>query len=438
MKKLLIALGGVLVVGVLAALAVAGKGSGAGREVRSEVVARRDLVSTVTASGKIQPKRKVDISADVSGRVIQLAVEEGQWVNRGDLLLRIDASQYEAEVNQAQAAVAQNRSREAEARAQLLKAQSDARRADQLAQGRDLVSAQEVDNAHTQAQVAAASLQGARFAVDQAQASLARARDNLRKTTIVAPMAGRVVRLNIHEGETAIIGTMNNPGSLLLTVADPSAMEAKVKVDETDVPGITVGDSASLKIDAFPGRAFTGRVTRIGNSAVQGAGAAAAAGGEQNSVDYEVVITLDHPPAELLPDLSTTAEIVTETRPQALSVPIIALTVRDSAGKKFKSGIDAKPGDDGAAEASRQEARRNQQAEVQGVFVVREGKAHWVPVEVGITGGEYFEVTRGLRGGEPIVSGSFQAVRELEDGDLVKVPAAAPAARPGAAKGGRR
>ena len=437
MKKLLIALGVVLVVGVLAALAMANKGSGAGREVRSEAVARRDLVSTVTASGKIQPKRKVDISADVSGRVIQLAVEEGQWVNRGDLLLRIDASQYEAEVNQAQAAVAQNRSREAEARAQLLKAQSDARRADQLAQGRDLVSAQEVDHAHTQAQVAAASLQGARFAVQQAQASLARARDNLRKTTIVAPMAGRVVRLNIHEGETAIIGTMNNPGSLLLTVADPSAMEAKVKVDETDVPGISVGDSASLKIDAFPGRSFTGKVTRIGNSAVQGAGAAAA-GGEQQSVDYEVVITLDHPPAELLPDLSTTAEIVTEMRPQALSVPIIALTVRDSAGKKFKSGVDSKPGDDGAAEAARIEARRNQQAEVQGVFVIRDGKADWVPVEVGITGGEYFEVTRGLRGGETLVAGSFQAVRELEDGDLVKVPAAAPAARAGAAKGGRR
>ncbi|HEV7586521.1 MAG TPA: efflux RND transporter periplasmic adaptor subunit [Longimicrobium sp.] len=438
MKKLLIALGVVLVVGVLAALAMANKGSGAGREVRSEAVARRDLVATVTASGKIQPKRKVDISADVSGRVIQLAVEEGQWVNRGDLLLRIDASQYEASVNQAQAAVAQGRAREAEARAQLLKAQADERRAEQLAQGRDLVSAQEVDNAHTQAQVAAASLQGARFAVQQAQASLAQARDNLRKTTIVAPMAGRVVRLNIHEGETAIIGTMNNPGSLLLTVADPSAMEAKVKVDETDVPGITVGDSASLKIDAFPGRSFTGRVTRIGNSAVQGAGAAAASGGEQNSVDYEVVITLDHPPAELLPDLSTTAEIVTETRPHALAVPIIALTVRDSAGKKFKSGIDAKPGDDGAAEASKQEARRNQQAEVQGVFVIRDGKAHWVPVDVGITGGEYFEVTRGLTGGETLVSGSFQAVRELEDGDLVKVPPAAPAARPGAAKGGRR
>src|SRR5688572_17892629 len=270
MKKLLIAVAVLVVIVAMGGLAVASKGSGAGREVRSEAVARRDLVSTVTASGKIHPKRKVDISADVSGRVIQLAVEEGQWVNRGDLLLRIDASQYEASVSQAQAAVAQGRAREAEARAQLLKAQGDLRRAEQLAQGRDLVSAQEVDNARTQAQVATASLQGARFAVQQAQASLAQARDNLRKTTIVAPMSGRVVRLNIDEGETAIIGTMNNPGSLLLTVADPSAMEAKVKVDETDVPGITVGDSASLKIDAFPGRSFTGKVTRIGNSAVQG------------------------------------------------------------------------------------------------------------------------------------------------------------------------
>ena len=436
-KKLLIALGGVAVVGALAALAMANQGSGAGREVRAEAVARRELVATVTASGKIQPKRRVDISADVSGRVVRLAVEEGEWVSRGDLLLRMDPSQYEASVRQAQAAVAQNRAREAEARAQLLKAQADQRRAEQLAQGRDLVSAQEVDNARTAAQVAAAGVQAARFAVQQTEASLAQARNDLRKTTIVAPMAGRVVRLNIHEGETAVIGTMNNPGSLLLTVADPSAMEAKVRVDETDVPGISVGDSASLRIDAFPGRAFTGKVTRIGNSAAQGAGAAAAAGGEQQSVDYEVVITLDHPPAELRPDLSATAEIVTEVRPNALSVPIIALAVRDSAGKKFRAGIDAGAGEDGAAEAARIEARRNQQAEVQGVFVIRDGRADWVPVEVGIAGGEYFEVTRGLRGGETIVAGSFQAVRELEDGDPVKVPAAAPAARPGAAQGRR-
>ncbi|HYH82464.1 MAG TPA: efflux RND transporter periplasmic adaptor subunit [Longimicrobium sp.] len=431
MKKLLIALGVIVAVGGLGALAMAKKGGSAGREVRAEAVARRDLVSTVTASGKIQPKRKVDISADISGRVIQLAVEEGQWVNRGDLLLRIDPSQFVSAVQQAEAGVAQNRARHAEARAQQLKAQADQRRAEQLAQGRDLVSAQEVDNARTQAQVAAATVQAAQYAVQQAQATLSQARDNLRKTTIVAPMSGRVTRLNIQEGETAIIGTMNNPGSLLLTVADPSAMEAKVKVDETDVPGITVGDSAALRIDAFPERVFTGRVTRIGNSAVQAAGQQSATG-DQQSVDYEVVITLDHPPAELRPDLSTTAEIVTDTRKSTLAVPIIALTVRDSAGKKFKASGDGQPD----AAAPQPEAKRNASAEVQGVFVIRDGKAEWTPVNVGITGGEYFEVTRGLRGGETIVAGSFQAVRELEDGDAVRTPAPAPAAA--RAKGGKR
>jgi HlyD family secretion protein len=228
-------------------------------------------------------------------------------------------------------------------------------------------------------------------------------------------MSGRVVRLNIHEGETAIIGTMNNPGSLLLTVADPSAMEAKVKVDETDVPTIQVGDSATLKIDAFPNQTFTGRVTRIGNSAVQTTGTQA--GGDQQAVDYEVVVTLDHPPAELRPDLSTTAEIVTDTRTQALAIPIIALTVRDHAGKKFKSGADA-----GAKPEDQPDTKPGQprvQDEVQGVFVMRDGKAVWTPVTVGITGGEYFEVTRGLKGGETIVSGTFQVVRDLENGDPV-------------------
>ena len=140
---------------------------------------------------------------------------------------------------------------------------------------------------------------------------------------------------------------MNNAGTKLMTISDMSEVQADMEVDETDVPAISVGDSASLRIDAFPGRTFTGKVTRIGNSALAGAGtAAAAAGGEQQSVDYEVVITLDNPPAELRPDLSTTAEIITDTRRQALAVPIIALTVRDSAGKKFKSGVDAKPGDE--------------------------------------------------------------------------------------------
>jgi HlyD family secretion protein len=428
MKKLLIAVGVLVVVGGLAGLAMASKGSAAGREVRTEKVARRDLVALVTASGKVEPKRKVDISADIPGRVIQLAVEEGQWVNRGDLLLRIEPSQYEAAVHQADASVAQARSREAEARAQLLKAEADRRRVEQLAQGRDLVAAQEVDNARTQEQVAQASLQGARFGVQQAQATLSQARDNLRKTTIVSPMSGRVTRLNIHEGETAIIGTMNNPGSLLLTVADLSVMEAKVKVDETEVPRIAVGDSAALRIDAFPGQTFTGRVTRIGNSAAQAAGLASSTGsGGEQSVDFEVVVTLDHPPSELRPDLSATAEIITDQRARVLSVPILSVTVRDRQGKKFKGEQQ----DAAQPDAPAQRDEHGRADEVEGVFVLRAGKAVWVPVAVGVAGEQYFEVTRGVKEGDEVVSGPFEAIRELE-ADAPVHAAPVPGARRGA------
>lgn len=412
-KKALIVIGVIAAVTVLGALSMRGGGD-KGVEVSTEAVARRTLVEVVTASGKIEPKRKVDISADISGRVVQVAVEEGQWVDAGALLLRIDPTQFVAAVRRNEAAVSQARAREAQSRAQLAKAQADFRRAEQLQQTNELVSAADVENARTQAQVAEQELQAARFAVQQAQAALSESRDHLSKTTIVAPMSGRVTRLNIEQGETAVVGTMNNPGSLLLTIADLSVMEAKVEVDETDIPGLTVGDSAAVKVDAFPGQIFPGRVTRIGNSSIR----LAAAGGQssdQQSVDYEVVITLDNPPAELRPDLSATAEIVTETRANALSVPILALTVRDAEGKKFR--VD--PGNKGAPKGAVR--GREDEEEVEGVFVVREGKAQWVPVQIGIAGDRYFEVVSGLRGGETVVSGSYATVRELEDDDAVKV-----------------
>jgi HlyD family secretion protein len=412
-KKALIILGVVVAVSALGALSLRG-GNDRGAEVSTEVVGRRTLVEVVTASGKIEPKRKVDISADISGRVVQVAVEEGQWVNAGDLLLRIDPTQFVAAARRLEAGVSQARAREAQSRAQLSKAQADARRAEQLMQTNELVSAADVENARTQAQVAEQELQAARFAVNQAQAALSEARDQLSKTTIVAPMSGRVTRLNIEQGETAVVGTMNNPGSLLLTIADLSVMEAKVEVDETDIPGLTIGDSAAVKVDAFPGQIFPGRVTAIGNSSIQLA-AAGGQGGDNQSVDYEVVITLDNPPAELRPDLSATAEIVTETRANALSVPILALTVRDGEGKKFRVDEEDK---DAPAEAVR---GREDEQEVEGVFVVRDGKATWVPVTIGIAGDRYFEVVSGLRGGETVVSGSYAAVRELENEDAVQV-----------------
>lgn len=419
-----IAIGALVVVAVggLAGLAVA-TGGQKGTLVRTEEVARRDLVSVVTASGKIEPKRKVDISADISGRVIEVAVEEGQWVNQGDLLLRIDPAAWEAQLRRAEASVAQTQAQAAQARANLLQAQSAVRRSEQLAQGRDLISAADLEQARTQVSVSEAQYEAARFAVNQAQASVSEARDALSKTTIRAPMSGRVTRLQIEEGETAIVGTMNNPGSLLLTVADLSVMEAKVKVDETDVPNITIGDSAEVRIDAFPDRTFSGKVTRIANSALQATGAAAT----EQAVDFEVVITLSNPPSELRPDLSATADVITDQRRNALSVPILALTVRDKDGKKFKSSSDA----DGAPQAQAQrenEEQNRRKDEVEGVFVMQDGKAKWVPVEVGIAGDRYFEVRSGLKGGETVVAGSYQAIRELEADNPIRVAPGTPQA----------
>lgn len=416
-KKVWVGLGmAVLVLGVAGAAIASSRDAGA--SVRTEAVARRDLVSIITASGIIQPKRKVDISADISGRVIQLAVEEGQMVSQGDLLLRIDPTSYEAAVRRAAAVVAQAQAQAAQARAGLIQATSAARRAEQLAGGDRLISAQDLEQAITQEQVAEAQHEAARYAVAQAQASLSEAREALRKTTIVAPMSGRVTRLNIEEGETAIVGTMNNPGSLLLTVADLSVMEASVRVDETDVPHITHGDSAVVKIDAFPGQSFTGRVTRISNSAITLAGGQQTPNGQ--SVDYEVVITLDAPPAELRPDLSATAEVITATRSATLAVPIIAVTVRDPDGQRFSTNDSDEAG--GAA--------NEPEVEVEGVFVVREGVARFVPVIVGIAGERYFELIEGLEGGETVIAGPYSVIRELEDGDPVRVPTPAPASAP--------
>jgi HlyD family secretion protein len=351
----------------------------------------------------------------VSGRVVDLRVEEGQWVERGDLLLRIDPTTFEANVRRAEAILASSRAQLAQAHAQLTQARSALRRAEELARENGLISGEQLEQARTSASVAESQHESARYGVSQAEAGLSEAREALRKTTIIAPMSGRVTRLNIREGETAIIGTMNNPGSLLLTVADLAEMEARVKVDETEVPRITVGDSASIRIDAFPNERFPGRVTQIANSATRSQNSQMSS--QPQSVDFEVVVTLSAPPADLRPDLSASADIVTASRQGTLSIPILALTVRDAEGKK----------------PSREDDRANSRLtngfqggssddeEIEGVFVVRDGKAEWIPVKVGITGDRFFEVLEGLQGGETIVSGSYQAVRDLEAGAAVRL-----------------
>jgi HlyD family secretion protein len=397
-----------------------------GAEVAMEAVLRRDIVAVVSGTGWIRPHRKVDVQADIMGRITELLVVEGQPVTRGQILLRIDPLQYEAAVRRAEAAVSETQSREAQAQANLLQAERAYERTRQLASGaQSLVSQQVLEEAETMAKVQRELVVASGFAVAQARAALGEARDRLSKTVIRAPMDGVITRLNVDEGETAIVGTMNNPGSLLLTVADLSIMEAVVRVDETDVPEVAVGDSASIQIDAFPRKSFNGTVTEIAHSSVRPPESQTATGGQSQAVDYEIVIRLDNPPPSLRSDLSATADVVTDTRGGVLSIPILALTVRE------RGDLEALPNEDEAARSAG-EAAEGRDADVEGVFVVREGKAQFVAVETGITGREHFEVLTGLTEKDSVVAGPYEAIRSLENGANVRrMQAIVPA--PGAA-----
>ena len=394
--KILIAVLGAAAIGTAAYFSVTSRREG-GEEVRAEIVERRDLTATVTASGNVRARRKVDISSDISARVTELLIDEGADVEEGQVLLRLDPSRYEAAVNRSLANLRQSQAAVTQSDANFLRAEREAERKESLwARDSLLVSRQEVENARTDLDVQRSLRESARFGVGQAQAALDEARDQLSKTVIVAPMAGRVTRLNVEEGETVIVGTMNNPGSLVLTVSDLSVMEVVLEVDETDVPEIALGDSASVDLDAFPDLEFPGVVTEIGNSAIRPPSQVAGTG-QTPTIDFEVVVTLYEPSAELRPDLSATAEVVTETRANQLSIPIIALTLRED---EEDESDDADP--------------------IEGVFVITDGRAHFTPVKVGIAGQEYFEVLSGLVEGDSVVSGPYQVVRTLEEGAAVR------------------
>ena len=249
-------------------------------------------------------------------------------------------------------------------------------------------------------------MEAARNGVAVAEASVDESADRLSKTVFTAPMAGKVTRLNVEEGETVIIGTMNNAGSLVLTISDLSVIEVVVQVDETEVSEISLGDSASIRIDAFPNRRFAGRVTEIGNSAINPPSGQPA--NQQAAIDFEVVLTLESTDAPLRPDLSATADIIVESRENALSVPIIALTVRDRA--------EVMDGEDGGVPSDRDEP-----ADVEGAFVVSGGMVEFVPVEIGIAGQEYFEVLSGLAEGDSVVAGPYQRIRQLRSGDQIRI-----------------
>jgi HlyD family secretion protein len=384
-------------------------------EVRIEPVERRDLVASVTASGQVQPQTKVDLSADITGRVVRLAVKEGDIVKKGQFLLEIDPSQYKASAERASAAVASARSQSATARPSLNQAQRNYERLLALKKANPtLVSDEQVEQLKTQVEVSKATLESANNGIAQSQASLRDAQSLLAKTTIFAPMSGRITRLNVQEGETAIMGTLNKDAATLLTISDMGVLETKVKVDETDVSRIALGDSTVIQIDAFPDTTFVGRVTKISNSSIKAASAGAGGAADQ-AIDYEVTIQLLNSPPATRPDFSSTAKIITDTRKNVLSVPIIALTVREPE--------PIAKGDSGAVTLGHTKTPIKEvgKKEAEGVFIVgADNKVTFRPVKVGIAGEKYFEIISGLKPGDKIVAGTYQAIRDLKDGTLVK------------------
>ena len=405
--------GGILValVGIPLALSAAKKGNKA-TDVRIETVGRRDLVSTVTASGRIDAKTSVEVSADITGRITRIAVKEGDLVQKGQFLLQIDPTIYQAAVSRAEALVASSRAQLVQTQATMDQAQRALTRAQELQKsGSTLISTEQVEQAQTSYDVAVANNNSSRAQVEQAQAGLQEARDNLSKTRLVAPMSGRVVRLPVEEGEVAVPGTFSRETALLMTIADLSVVLAKVKVDETDVVRLHMGDSVQVSIDAFPDTTFTGRVTKISNSA-QLTATATAAGSTDRAVDFDVEITLDNPPTDIRPDLSATAKIVTDTRKNVLALPIIALTVREDERVPNES-VEGQP-------APTDTFPGDKKKEAEGVFIVRDDLAFFQPVKVGITGEEHFEILTGLKEGDRIVAGSYQAIRELRDSTRVR------------------
>ena len=396
-KKLTIgAVGVIAIIAVIGLNATRGEGS---TSVRLEAVEHRTLIATVTASGQIEPTRKVDISADITGRIISLPVEEGDWVEAGQLLVRIDPSQYEAGVARSQASVASAQASALQARANRDQSERALNRSLELNQlDSTLVSEEQLETAQTNFEVASAIANSSEHQVEQARAMLQEAQEQLDKTILRAPMAGQITRLAVEEGEVAVPGTFSRETGLLMTVSDLSVIQVNVRVDETDVVRLHVGDSTDIEIDAYPDTSFTGRVSRIAQSAVR----TAAAGAGDQAVDYDVEITLDDPPMDVRPDLSATAKIITATRDSSLSIPIIALTVREHT----PISTETAPQD-------------TTETETEGVFVVIDGFAQFRPVSVGIAGEEHFEVLDGLAAGDTIVAGPYQTIRDLSDSTAV-------------------
>jgi HlyD family secretion protein len=448
-KKIAIGVGVVVVLAAIVGFTVYQSGKNV-VTVQTGKVQREDLSSVVSASGEIKPKTYVNIGANAYGKITHLYVKEGDHVKKGQLLAQLENVQSAADVtaNQASVQAAETDALAADAalhtsQADMVRAQADYdrnkldwERAQNLFKD-GLIAKSDFDSrknawatadsglVQAQARVAQAKAQqdSAAKHVAQARANLTRVDDVLQKTTYSAPYDGIVTNLPVREGESVVVGIQNALGSILMTIADMSVITAEVKVDETDIVNVHVGQPAEVTIDAIPKQIFHGKVSEIGDNAIvrsSGVSTSQSATASEEAKDFKVVVTLTDPPKDLRPGLSTTAKITTATRSNALALPIQALTLRT------KDQIEQQnnpPGSVHAAAPALKEvaSKGKKEDDVQGVFVIRNKKAVFVPVTTGITGTTDIEVIDGLKDGDEVITGSYKVLRSLRPGSSVKI-----------------
>lgn len=445
-KKVLIGVGGLLFALILVAIGIHQANKGV-VTVQTGKAQREDLSSIVSASGEIKPKTYVNIGANAFGKITHLYVREGDRVRKGQLLAQLENVQSSADVAATKASLEASRTDAVAAEANLNTAKADLARAKadferarldwDRAEGlfkAGVISKSDYDTrkatwqtaeagvAQAQARVAQAEaqLESSQRHITQTDATLTRASDVLQKTVYAAPYAGVITNLPVREGETVVIGIQNAPGSTLMTLADMSVITAEVKVDETDIVNVQLGQPAEVMIDAIPKKAFRAVVTEIGNNAIvrsTGVATSQSVSASQEAKDFKVVVTLQDPPEDLRPGLSTTAKITTATRTNAVAIPIQALTIRREADLQAsgKGSVQA-----AAPQKDASKIKKNND-ELQGVFVVRGKKAEFVPVQTGITGTTDIEVLSGLKEGDEIVTGSYKVLRTMKPGTSIKI-----------------
>ena len=425
-KKIIGAVVGIAVIGAVVGFSV-NRENRKKTTVQTGKVEKKDLVQVVTASGEVRPKRYVNVGANVSGRLIEINVLEGDRVKKGQILARVESERYEAIQRQSEAGVAAARADLQRTEADVAAAKLAFDRAKRMQQDK-LIADSAYDQAEAEWKMKTAQVESARRRVAQLQAQLESTRDDLTKTTVISPMDGVVTNLPKEAGEM-VIGAMSFSPTVIMTVADLSIMECEVMVDETDFRNLKLGQEAKIKVDALEGLELKGDVTEIGSSAlVRGSGSQAAtqtalgANTGNQPKDFKVTITIKDPPPNLRPGLNATADITTEKRAKVIAVPVQAVVVREV----NKEGKVVDPDAMASAGAEREgntvaQAAREKGVEKDGVFLVSGDKAVFKPVKTGIMGESDIEITEGITEGQEIVTGSYRVLRNLKDEARIKV-----------------